>query len=93
MPFLHINGLGAARLDVIVKSKASLAVSAGFFNLLIGVGTADADAASIAERFQATGAESRKSAFIVMLTVKSTVHNHYLCIVIVNIRYGKSPLP
>lgn len=67
MPFLHINGLGAARLDVIVKSKASLAVSAGFFNLLIGVGTADADAASIAERFQATGAESRKSAFIVML--------------------------
>ena len=55
MPFLHINGLGAARLDVIVKSKASLAVSAGFFNLLIGVGTADADAASIAERFQATG--------------------------------------
>lgn len=47
MPFLHINGLGAARLDVIVKSKASLAVSAGFFNLLIGVGTADADARAL----------------------------------------------
>jgi hypothetical protein len=93
MPFLHINSFGAAGLDVVVKPKTGLAISAGFFDLLGGVSTADADAASIAERIQATGAESRKSAFIVMLTVKSTVHNHYLRIVIVNIRYGKSPLP
>ena len=77
-------------MDVVVVAEAGLAVGARLLGELIGVCTADANAACIAERIQAAGAEGSQGAFIVVLTVKSTAHNHYLRIVIVNVKPGQS---
>ena len=91
-PFLHAGGFRAGALHVIVKPKAGLAVGARLLNGLSGVCTADTDATGIAERIQAAGAEGGQGRFV-GLARKVTAHNHYLRIVIVNVRYGKSPLP
>ncbi len=91
--FLRVGRFGGCGLDVVVKPKAGLAVGAGFLDGLAGVCAADADATSVAKRIQAAGAEGSQIAFVVVLTVKSTAHSHYLRVVVVNSRYGKSPLP
>ena len=53
---------------------------------------ADADATGVPKGIQAAGAEGGQGRFV-SLVGKSTAHNHYLRVIRMNIRYGKSPLP
>lgn len=69
-----------------------LAVGARLLGELIGVCTADTDATRVPKGIQAAGAEGGQGRFV-GLVGKSTAHNHYLRVIRMNIRYGKSPLP